>query len=233
VIKAVFFDLFDTLAHYQPLRQRLYGQVLQEMGIETSPKQLALGIMSGDKYYLDENVHSPVAQRTPQEQGEFYFHYQGLVLARAGIKADKELLLNLMKRLQPLLQELTFVLFDDTIPTLKSLKERGLTTGLLTNATKNIMALQSKLGLDVYLDLIITSQEAGADKPEPPIFLAALKRAGITAVEAVYVGDQYDVDVAGARGAGIKPIMIDRYGLFLDVRDCPRIQSLAELATHL
>jgi len=87
--------------------------------------------------------------------------------------------------------------------------------------------------MDCYLDFVATSGEVGVDKPEPPIFLAALERAGIDASEAVYVGDQYDTDVVGARGVGIKPILIDRYDLLPGVSDCPRIHSLTEVVKYL
>jgi putative hydrolase of the HAD superfamily len=80
---------------------------------------------------------------------------------------------------------------------------------------------------------VVTSKEVGSNKPEPPIFLAALDRAGVSASEAVYVGDQYDTDVVGARGVGIKPILIDRYGLMPEVSDCPRIRSLPEVMEHI
>ncbi len=80
---------------------------------------------------------------------------------------------------------------------------------------------------------MVTSEEAGADKPKPEIFLKALEKAGVDASEAVHVGDQYDLDVVGARGVGISPILIDRYDLYPEVDDCPRIRSLTELAQYL
>ncbi len=90
-----------------------------------------------------------------------------------------------------------------------------------------------QLGLEPYLDFVVTSKEAGADKPKPPIFLAALDKAGVNASEAVHVGDQYKLDVIGARGVGISPILIDRYDIYPNISDCPRIHSLTELAQHL
>jgi putative hydrolase of the HAD superfamily len=80
---------------------------------------------------------------------------------------------------------------------------------------------------------MVTSREVGANKPEPAIFLAALERAGVSAPEAVYVGDQYQTDVLGARGVGIKPILIDRFDLESEASDCPRIHSLMELPAYL
>jgi putative hydrolase of the HAD superfamily len=89
------------------------------------------------------------------------------------------------------------------------------------------------VGLESYLDVIVTAEDVGADKPDPPIFLAALERAGVDASEAVYIGDQYETDIVGARGVGIKPILIDRYDLMPEVSDCPRIHSLSEVVQYL
>lgn len=233
MIKAVFFDWFDTLVHYEPPRQELYTRILQELGISVTLKKLMLGIQSADKYFLEENTRLAVAQRNPQEQAEVHIRYQNIVLTGAGIKAERELSLKLMKRMMQLFQGLKMVIFDDVLPTLKNLRERGLTTGLLTNASKNVLALQSELGLEPYLNFIITSKEVGADKPEPPIFLAALERAGVKASESVHVGDHYNVDVTGARGVGIQPILLDRYNLCPEVSDCPRIHSLTELVQYI
>ncbi len=43
----------------------------------------------------------------------------------------------------------------------------------------------------------------------------------------------FGADVIGARGVGITPILIDRYNLYPEVTDCPRIHSLTELADYL
>jgi len=233
VIKAIFFDWFDTLARCEPPREELYSQALREFGIEVSAKELTAAVSAGDKYFFKENARSPVERRNPKEQAEVYMRYQNTVLTEAGIKADQELLFKLLKKMQQLFEGITFILFDDVLPILKTLKEQKLILGLLTNASKDMISIHRKLGLEPYLNFVVTSQEVGADKPKPPIFLAALERAGVKASEAIHVGDQYKLDVAGARGVGIKPILIDRYNLHAEVSDCPRIRNLTELAPHL
>ena len=128
---------------------------------------------------------------------------------------------------------INFALCDDVLPTLKTLKEQSFTLGLLTNLDRDMKPICRELGIEPYIDFVVTSGEVGADKPSPPIFLAALQRAGVDASEAVHVGDQYKLDVLGAKGVGITPILLDRYDLFSEVSDCPRIHSLTELAEHL
>ena len=233
MIKAVFFDWFNTLARFEPPRQELYGEAFRQFGIELSPRDVIRGILTADRYYFEENAKSPVEKRSPQEQMEIYLYYPNTILTEAGVKAPKELPLKILKIVKEQFRGMTFTLFDDVLSTLKTLKERKFILGLLTNLDKDMSPICRKLGLEPYLDFVVTSAEAGVDKPEPPIFLTALQRAGVNASEAVHVGDQYKLDIIGARGVGIAPILIDRYDLYPEVSDCPRIHRLTELAEHL
>ena len=233
MIKAVFFDWFNTLAHFDPPRHELYSQAFRQFGIELSPKEVIRGILTADRYYFEENTKSPVGKRSRQEQIEVYVHYPKAILAEAGVKVSKELPLKIMQIVAQQFKGIIFVLFDDVISTVKTLKERRFILGLLTNLDKDMSPICRELGLESYLDFVVTSGEVGADKPEPPIFLAALQRAGVNASEAVHVGDQYKLDVIGARGVGITPVLIDRYDFYPEVSDCHRIQRLIELTEHL
>ena len=229
VIKAIFFDWFNTLARFEPPRQELYRRAFRQFGIELSPKDVIRGILLADRYYFEENAKSPLEKRSPQEQMEVYLYYPKAVLTEAGVEAPKELPLKILMIVKEQFKGSTFVLFDDVLSTLEALKQRKLILGLLTNATKDTISVHRKLGLESYLNFVVTSEEVGADKPKPPIFLASLDRAGVNASEAVHIGDQYELDVVGARGVGITPILIDRYDIFPEVSDCPRIHSLTEL----
>lgn len=233
MIKAVFFDWFNTLACYEPPREELHSRALQEFGIVVSPEKILPGVLKADNYFFEEHAKSPVGKRDPAEQAEIWSHYQQIVLAEAEVKADQELLLKIMQKVGELFKGTTWVLFDDVLLTLKRLKEGKLILGLLTNATKDLISVYHKLGLEPYLDFVVTSEEAGADKPNPAIFLAALRRAGVDTSEAIHIGDQYKIDVVGARGVGINAILIDRYNLHPEVFDCPRIRNLTELASYL
>jgi len=233
VIKAIFFDWFNTLARYEPPREELHSQALRKFGIEVSPEKILPGVLTADMYFFGENANSPVEKRDRKERAEVYTRYQKIILSEAGVKADQELLAKVMNKVEQLFKGITFTLFDDVLSTLETLKEQRFTLGLLTNLAQDMSPLCHKLGLESYLDFVVTSQQVGADKPEPPIFLAALDRAKVEASQAVHVGDQYKLDVVGARGVGINPILIDRYDLYPEVSDCSRIRDLTELAQYL
>ncbi len=235
MIKAVFFDWFNTLAHYEPSREELESQALRECGIDVPPSKLVPALSSADKYYFAENAISPVRTRSPEEQAGIYTHYQQMVLAEAGVNTSAQpgQLVQIMKRTRELSQGMRFALFSDVLPNLKKLKERKLVLGLLTNLDRDVKPICHEVGLEPYLDVIVTSADVGSDKPNPPIFLAALEQAGVNASEAIHVGDQYQSDILGARGVGISPVLLDRFGLCRDITDCPRIQNLSELTNFL
>jgi putative hydrolase of the HAD superfamily len=69
-------------------------------------------------------------------------------------------------------------------------------------------------------------------KPNQAIFALALEKAKAKATETLYIGDQYKIDIAGARAAGIKAVLIDRDDFFPEA-DCPRIRGLGEVAGYV
>jgi putative hydrolase of the HAD superfamily len=233
MIKAVFFDWFNTLAHYEPPRYELQRRVCGELGFEVSPEAARRGVLAADRFYFDENIKSPVEKRSPNDRKAVWGRYQEIVLAEAGVRATREQFYQIMTRVQELFRGDSWALFDDVLPTMQVLKERRLTLGLLTNASRGLVSVYAELGLSPYLAFVVTSEEAGSDKPLPPIFLMALEKAGVAASETYHVGDQYNIDVAGARSAGISPVLLDRYDQYPEVTDCPRLRSLPELVELL
>jgi len=233
VTKAVFFDWFNTLAQYHPPRERMQADACREVGVDLAEESIGRGLLIADQFYMDENTRSPIRKRLPQEQMEFYAQYERVVLKEAGVEVSDDLALRIMQRLGGVSASLNFILFDDVLHTLELLKQRRLILGLISNIDRDIMPICRELGIASYLDVIVTSQEVDSDKPHPPIFLAALKRAGVEASEAVYVGDQYNIDIVGAQGVGMKAVLIDRYDLFTEITYCPRIKTLSEIPGQL
>lgn len=234
MVEAVFFDWFNTLADFKPSRQEIYQQTFRKFAVTLSMNEVIRGILKADRYYFEENARSRVHNRSLQEQMAVYLCYPRAILDEAGVERSPELIWKVLNIVFDKFKKgSTFVLFDDVLPILTTLKQRKLILGLLTNASKDAISRYSYLGLEPHLDLVVTPEEVGANKPEPAIFQAALDRAGVKAAEAVHVGDQYDLDIVGARRVGINPILIDRFDLYPEVTECPRIKGLSELMEYL
>ncbi len=235
MIKAIFFDWFNTLARYDPPREELQSQALHELGINAAAQRVRQGLVAADKYLFEENFISPLRKRSQEEQIKLYLRQQEIILTEIGVDITEQpdLVGKTLMKLRELSQGLRFVLFEDVLPTLKALKKQEFILGLLTNLDRDMTPLCRELGLEPYLDFVVTSGEVDSDKPNAPIFLKALERARVKAAEAIHIGDQYKVDVTGARGVGITPLLLDRYDLSPEVNDCPRLHSLSEVPQYL
>jgi putative hydrolase of the HAD superfamily len=231
VIKAVFFDLYHTLVHYEPSQEELEAQALQSFGIDVTVEALHRPILAANEFIYQEMAVRPLSQRSKEEVMDLYARYQQTVIKEAGIAGDQKLALRLLVMMQQ--AKMKLVLFDDVAPALDDLKKRSLILGLISNIERDMTATLKELGLASKLDIVVTSQDAGCTKPRPEIFQYAIRKAGVLPAETVYIGDQYQVDVLGSRGAGMKSILLDRGNYYLDITDCPRITSLAELPDYL
>jgi putative hydrolase of the HAD superfamily len=231
MIKAVFFDLYQTLVHYQPTQEELQAQALNGMGFKTTAAALARTILTANEFIYIEMAKRPLSKRSQKEIAELYMEYQRIVLKGAGINTDEKTVLKLLAVMQK--TQLDIVLFDDTMLTLTELKKRGLTTGLISNIEKNMSETIEKLGIASKLDVVVTSLEAGAPKPQPEIFRYAMQKGNVRPDESIFVGDQYQVDMVGAKSAGMKAILLDRTGYYAKKLDTPKIKNLREIVNFL
>ncbi len=231
MIKAVFFDFFNTLAYYQPPREQVYIDVCIDHGINVEEKALATSLPLADTFWRDENRRNPLDKRTQEERFAFWTEYVIRVVKGTGAEISRDLAGKILAKMQQVKWE--FKAFHDATDTLKSLKERDLMLGLISNAGQDMQKTYKELGLQPYLDYYVTSLEVGYDKPQPEIFRAALQKAKVNSEESLYVGDQYELDIVGARSVGMKAILIDRKNWFPDITDCPRIQSLDEIVKYI
>jgi HAD superfamily hydrolase (TIGR01662 family) len=231
MIKAVFFDYYYTLVDYDPPREVTHSRLLGELGVEVTPEALLRPLMVADDFLSKEHSRLSLSKRSKEELAALYGRYHAMILKAAGVEPKPELIAALLKRWMTL--ELKMALYDDVAPALDELKKRGLTLGLISNVDRDISTVYDELGLDKWLQLKITSQDVGFNKPRPEIFQAALKKAEVKPSEAIYVGDQYQIDVVGANRVGMRGILIDRHDFFGDITDSIRIRSLGEVAEHL
>src|SRR5205807_7898153 len=89
-------------------------------------------------------------------------------------------------------------------------KQRGLAVGVVTNTIcrgdKELAGNWASLGIDGLVDFVVSSHSAGWAKPHRAIFELAWKRAGVSAAEAVMIGNRYDDDIVGAKRFGARAV---------------------------
>ena len=103
----------------------------------------------------------------------------------------------------------------------------------MSNFYGNLEAVCRETGIGRYLSAAVDSVAVGCSKPDPAIFHAALERLSAGAAEAVFIGDSAARDMAGARGVGMRHVLLAAEGFNGFQPCCPgdsRIRRLEELA---
>ena len=125
------------------------------------------------------------------------------------------------------------VAYDDTLDTLRALRERGLKVGLVSNTmwpSEYHLRELDRYGLRPYLHHVVFSSDVGLWKPQPGIYRLSLDALGIPAEEAAFVGDMPEHDIVGAQGVGMRAIYKRNDEFVPDgVRPDAVIQHLSEL----
>jgi len=128
-----------------------------------------------------------------------------------------------------------FELYDEVPAVLRELAEAGLRIGLISNSHRCLDSFQSHFELRGLVDATLSSPDHGFMKPHPSIFAEALCRLGVTASDALMVGDSVRDDVEGAQRAGMRAALVHRSDTphprarELAARGVPVIRSLREL----
>jgi putative hydrolase of the HAD superfamily len=120
-------------------------------------------------------------------------------------------------------------LSQDTLETLSSLRASGQTLGLVTNGPTQWQTRKLEcMGIASLFDAILISEAEGIQKPDPQIFRRAVERCSSIASETMFVGDHPEIDIQGAKGAGLVPVWkaVPYWQVSSDVL---RINNLSEL----
>ena len=103
-------------------------------------------------------------------------------------------------------------LWSDAFPgareTLGVLRERGYRLGVISNADGRVRRLLEEAGLATHLEIILDSAHVGLEKPDPRIVLAASEGLQLPPSACAYVGDVFEIDILGARSAGLRAILL-------------------------
>ena len=217
-VRAVLLDALGTLLRLEPPAPALRRE-LAARGVEVDAATAEAGMAAEIAYYRAHNLEG------------------GDRAALAGLRRRcAQVLREALGTPAPdrvvhdsLLAALRFNAYPDALPALARLRAAGLRTVVVSNWDVSLHDRLAETGIAHRVDGAIASAELGTAKPGRAIFAHALTMAGVTPEQAVHVGDSPEADVAGARGAGIAPVLVARDNPPPDAGDVPTIRSLAEL----
>ncbi len=204
----VWFDLGYTLVYRR--RERAYQQVLEELGFSLTIPELDRAFHVADKKFMRE--YPGVFGHGPETYMPWFL---GVLHYTLGIRADIVRAWQRMKEVQER-HPGCWLAFDPVPAALDDLQRRGVRMGVITNWDTTARSVLGRLGLDRYFEQIVVSAEVGCEKPSPEIFRLAVERARVAPADCLYVGDNYYVDAVGARAAGMRPLLVNRFGTLGD-----------------
>ena len=227
MIKVVTFDFYNTLVKFWPPLEEIQMVSCRKMGLTLSRDSIRRGYAKADILFNRANEEEPLSLRSPERRQEFFAEYEQLILETAGVPVTRELAREIWALAIAVPKE--FTPFEETLDTLDHLRKKGYRLGVITNLRADLEPLIQKTGLSGRLDFCVNSTLAGVEKPHPPIFEEAIRRAEAAPGEMLHVGDQVRSDVAGARSMGMQAALLDRGGWHDPVDGCPKISHLGEL----
>ena len=223
MIRAVFFDVDFTLIYPGPTFQAEgYQRACAAHGIEVDSSKFDAAT-AASSFILDE-VEEQVYKH------DIFIHYTASIIEHMGGRGA-----NVVQVAAEIYDQWSvnhhFELYEDVTPVMAELRKRDLIIGLISNSHRSLDAFREHFALADFVSVSVSGAEHGYMKPHRSIFDRALERAGVTAPEALMVGDSFKHDIEGALNAGWRAVLLKRSG---DVPyalppDLPVIQTLPAL----
>ncbi len=208
-IKAVLFDMFDTLmiiqkehAFYSPAVKSMYNFLFQNGVHVTFPMFRDAYIKARDAIYeeADKNLEEP--------------HFNVRVTNALALLGYTNLNPSIVQGATDAFCDefMKYVVIDEhAFSALSELRSRY-RLALVSNfaVPECVEKLLQKENIDCLFDVIVVSAAVNSRKPCPEIFHCALEKLQVSAAEAVFVGDTVDADVQGPKQVGMRTVYIDR-----------------------
>ena len=209
--KAIIFDMDDTILSDDEAAEKCWRQVCNEMfhRIQVgTPEELAMTIQELRRWYWADPER---IRRGSLDLTRARWELLSMAFDQYGI--DDDVLKEDMSVAYQQLKSAAVQLIPGALDTLQSLRDRGVTLGLITNGdASGQRAKVEKAGLEPYFQSVLIAGEFGVAKPDPRVFAHTLDCLGVFPGEAWMVGDNLYADVGGAQAVGIYGIWIDWRG---------------------
>ena len=189
MIKAVIFDMFETLVTLFVGRTYFSENIAEDLGVD---------IKEFKKPWHEIEWDRSTGKYSTEEALE-------MTMKKLGVYSEESLNKVFNKRHDALMDTFTNI-SEDSIKLLEGLKERGIKIGLITNTFSDERDLIRDSVLFPYFDVALISYEQGLCKPDLELYRRMAEQLGVKMDECMYVGDGGSKELFAARDAGMHPV---------------------------
>lgn len=203
--KAILFDLDGTLYEYEPVHKKALTKVYKIFNKSVQP-------LSREKFTRLFNlskteIHQELSGTASAHNRVLYFQR---LIEKTHNTVDPKIILRLYDIYWNTFLD-SMKLRKGVLETLKKIKRQDIKIVLVSDLTTQIqLRKMHKLKITPYIDFLVTSEEAGSEKPHLIMFLLALRKLDLLPKETLFVGDNKNKDISGANSAGIDTVWITR-----------------------
>jgi putative hydrolase of the HAD superfamily len=224
--EALFVDLDDTLYPYPECNEagkRAAWQTARDLGYDLDREEFDELYMEGRREVKRELAGTASAH-------ERFLYFKRAIRIQTGTHSARDALALGEAYWETYVEEME--LFDGVRETLAEIHDAGVDVAIVSNLTTRIQLKKIEhLGIEEHVDLVLTSEETGREKPSSVMFTLPLARLDRRPSEAVMVGDDIAADVEGGNAVGLTTVLFneDAAGRTGNERPDHQIEAFPEL----
>lgn len=221
-VRAIFFDIGDTLVFDDPPLPARLTQAAQTLGVTLE----AAAYRVGEDYALSQYLRGVPWDDPDSMRQNVAEMWRALGKPPLG-DSDWLALAQAFAQIP-----VTRYVHPGGLELLIELKSRGFVLGAISDWEDTLPALLTDFGIRPHLSALAVSALVGVTKPAPELFQDALRQVGAAPETSLHIGDWYALDVTGARAAGMQALLFDHAERTPNA-DCPRVITFTEMADYL
>lgn len=194
MIKAVIFDMFETLVTHFESPVYMAKQISEDIGISESKFREIWDSTDDDRTLGKGNLEEVIEE-----------------ILKVNNCYSLELFEKIITKRRMSKRECFEYIHPEIIPLFKTLKEMNIKIGLITNCYFEERDVIKKSIFDDYFDSMCMSCEIGIKKPDVGIFEKCMKDLEVVAEECIYVGDGGSFELEMAKALGMNPLQATWY----------------------